>query len=286
MASSSRLRDASLVTPKVVRRLLATAAVMAAGISGVGASTASASVTSVEGTPFSGVVTTLGAQCPNGTITSATVTWGDGASSAATVVLSGNLYNVSGNHTYARYGTYAGTVSVGVNCNGATFTQQGQFLGTISDAPLTAAGVAVSAVPGQAFTSTVAHLTDANPDGVASDDTASINWGDGTTSAATIAPAAGGGFDVTGSHTYATVGQDLISVEVTSSGRSRLSLTRGALIGIVPDPTVTFRSAARPLRTTSRRPSSSTSSPQRSTYSSASARSAAAIIRRAPSRAS
>ncbi len=48
---------------------------------------------------------------PNGTITSATVTCGDGASSAAIVVLSGNLYNVCGTHTYTRYGTYAGTVS-------------------------------------------------------------------------------------------------------------------------------------------------------------------------------
>ena len=237
MVSSSRPRDASLVTPPVVRRLLMTAALMVAVISGVGAGTASASVTSAEGTPFSGVVTTLGAQCPNGTITSATVAWGDGASSAATVVLSGNLYNVSGTHTYTRYGTYAGTVSVGVNCNGATFTQQGQFFGTISDAPLTAAGVAVSAVPGQAFTATVAHLTDANPDGVASDDTASINWGDGTTSAATIAPAAGGGFDVTGSHTYATVGQDLISVDVTSSGGSHASANTTATVAATPSPT-------------------------------------------------
>lgn len=237
MASSTRLRDASLVTPPVARRLLVTAAVMAAVIFGVGASTASASVTSVEGTPFSGVVTTLGAQCPSGTITSASVTWGDGASSAATVVLSGNLYDVSGTHTYARYGTYAGSVSVGVKCNGTTFTQQGQFFGTISDAPLTATGVPVSAVPGQAFTATVARLTDANPDGVASDDTASINWGDGTTSAATITPATGGGFDLTGNHTYATVGQDLISVDVTSSGGSHASASTTATVAASPSPT-------------------------------------------------
>ncbi len=70
------------------------------------------------------------------------------------------------------------------------------------------------------------------------------------------------------------------------SSSTRLSFTRGARIGIVPDPTVTLRSRARPLRTTSRCPSSSTSSLKRSTYASASTRSAAAIIRRAPSRAS
>ena len=44
------------------------------------------------------------------------------------------------------------------------------------------------------------------------------------------------------------------------SSSTRLSLTRGARIGTVPDPTVTLRSRARPLRTTSRLPSSSTSS--------------------------
>ena len=43
------------------------------------------------------------------------------------------------------------------------------------------------------------------------------------------------------------------------SSSTRLSLTRGARIGTVPDPTVTRRSRARPLRTTSRLPSSPTS---------------------------
>src|SRR3954468_14557659 len=66
----------------------------------------------------------------------------------------------------------------------------------------------------------------------------------------------------------------------------RLSFTRGACSAIVPDPTVTRRSRARPLRTTSRLPSSSRSSAKRSTYSPTSASSAAAIIHRAPSRAS
>src|SRR5215213_8804936 len=60
----------------------------------------------------------------------------------------------------------------------------------------------------------------------------------------------------------------------------------GAWIATVPDPTVTLRSLARPLRTTSRPPSSPRSSANRSTYSPTSASSAVAIILRAPSRAS
>jgi hypothetical protein len=62
---------------------------------------------------------------------------------------------------------------------------------------------------------------------------------------------------------------------------TRLSLTRGARTAIVPDPIVTRRSRARPLWTTSRCPSLN-----RSTYSSAYAFSATALIRRAPSLAS
>jgi hypothetical protein len=62
-----------------------------------------------------------------------------------------------------------------------------------------------------------------------------------------------------------------------------LSFTRGARIRTVPDPTVTPGSRARPLRTTSRLPRSSTSSTNDATYTSTSASSAAAIIRRAPS---
>jgi hypothetical protein len=62
----------------------------------------------------------------------------------------------------------------------------------------------------------------------------------------------------------------------------RLSLTRGARIATVPDPTVTRRSGARPLRTTSRLPSSPRSSANRPTYSPTSASNAVAIIRRAP----
>ena len=52
---------------------------------------------------------------------------------------------------------------------------------------------------------------------------------------------------------------------------TRLSLMRGAQIGTVPEPTVSLRSRARPLRTTSRLPSSSISSTNADTYCSTSA---------------
>ncbi len=79
---------------------------------------------------------------------------------------------------------------------------------TVTDAPL---GVPVSGQPlipgqvrGSGFTATLAAFTDPNTLAAPGDFTASINWGDGSTSAGTITGSAGS-FHVQGTHTYATV---------------------------------------------------------------------------------
>ena len=69
------------------------------------------------------------------------------------------------------------------------------------------------------------------------------------------------------------------------SASTRLSFTRRARTGHVPAPQVTVRSCAWPFRTTSRRPSASRVSANRSMYSDTSASRAVISIRRAPSRA-
>ena len=64
----------------------------------------------------------------------------------------------------------------------------------------------------------VATFTSNNPSAVASDFSATINWGDGTsTSTGTVIadPAASGQFDVIGGHTYAVVGNQTMSVTVS-----------------------------------------------------------------------
>jgi hypothetical protein len=66
---------------------------------------------------------------------------------------------------------------------------------------------------------------------------------------------------------------------------TRRSFTRGAVRVTGPTPVVTGRGRAVPLRTTNAWPSSSRAARKRATYSAASSCSAAAIIRRAPSRA-
>src|SRR5205807_1408394 len=103
-------------------------------------------------------------------------------------------FQVTGSHAFAEEGNYAVRVSVSdVGGSGAT------TVGTaaVADAPLTATGAAVTATEGSAFTGVVATFTDANPAGTAGEFTATINWGDGTSSAGAVS-ASNGGFRVAG----------------------------------------------------------------------------------------
>ena len=81
------------------------------------------------------------------------------------------------------------------------------------------------------LSATVATFTDADPNGVASDYTASIDWGDGSSSTAgTVSAAAGGGFEVKGSHTYAAAGQYTITVTIDDVGGAKATATTSANI--------------------------------------------------------
>jgi hypothetical protein len=73
---------------------------------------------------------------------------------------------------------------------------------TINDAPLTATGAPVSAYARYPATVVVATFTDANPLSKATDFTATVDWGDGTSGPATVSTQPGGGYQVTGTYTY------------------------------------------------------------------------------------
>ncbi len=75
----------------------------------------------------------------------------------------------------------------------------------------------VSALVGQALTSvTVATMTDSDINANPAQFSATINWGDGTTSPGTVsASSTPGSFLVAGSHTYATAGSYTVSVQAT-----------------------------------------------------------------------
>ena len=105
---------------------------------------------------------------------------------------------------------------------------------TVADAALTASGTPVSATEGNAVTATVATFTDANPLATTADFTATITWGDGTTSDGTIAEK-NGVFSVTGTHTYAEDGSDLIGVTIKDDGGSTASTTSTATVAPVAE---------------------------------------------------
>jgi RHS repeat-associated protein len=100
----------------------------------------------------------------------------------------------------------------------------------VPDLPLSAAPVTVHATQGVPFTSPVATFTDADPNGVVSDFTAHIDWGDGQSSAGTIAAAPGGGFTVLGTHTYGGFGTFQVAVAIADIGGSMADTTSQALV--------------------------------------------------------
>jgi hypothetical protein len=199
------------------------AAALLLGFPGV----ARADFTTVEGQSFSGRVVDV-QQCASLT---ATIDWGDGTPTSAGAPDGGNADGadgVQGTHTYAEEGTYNGSVSY--TCNQFVGARTATFHATVQDAALTASGSDSSGAAGLSMSALVAHLDDANPAGDANDFSAQINWGDGATSAGTVAVAAGGGFDVTGSHTYGTAGSYSVTTTITDVGTATATASSTAQI--------------------------------------------------------
>lgn len=158
-----------------------------------------------EGATFSGTLatfadTTYAANLPADF--TASIAWGDSTTSTGTVTGSAGSFTVTGSHAYAEEGTYTPTITLSDNAPG-TATQTAAATIHVADAPLTATAMTIGPTEGISFTGVVANFTDADPAGTATDYTAIINWGDGTTTTGTVAPNGSGGFQVTGTHTYA-----------------------------------------------------------------------------------
>ncbi len=194
---------------------------------GLKVSTPAISPAPVEGSAWSGQVTTFtdtGSISPASEF-QATINWGDGTTSTTSsatnpVVITGSdgAFTVTGSHTYAEEGTDGVSVTVTdpplqayTASNVATVTSSPESV-TVADAPLTPQSVPVVITPQQtnvAFT-TSATFTDGNQAAPLSDFVnTTISWGDGTTSTTSSAPnpvvitgPVDGVFTVMGSHAY------------------------------------------------------------------------------------
>jgi hypothetical protein len=149
---------------------------------------------------------------------SATISWGDGTSSPATITGAGGEagYDVTVvPHVYDEEGAYSLVVTI-TDVGGAQATVTIPV--TVLDAPLTATPAAPVNLGGAAFSGQLATFTDADPGANEADYSAQILWGDGSASAGTIAAGTGGVFAVTGSHTYGISGTYTVTVLVRDSG--------------------------------------------------------------------
>jgi large repetitive protein len=197
-------------------------------------------ITPTEGQAFSGTVATFvdtGSTNAASAFT-ATIQWGDGSSSTGTVTGSSGSYTVSGNHTYTDGGTHQMTVQVVETAVSATVstTSTADVSGTDT---LTSTGMTISPTAGSTFTGAVAGFTDSNTAAAASDFTATINWGDGSSTTAGTVTGSNGAFTVTGAHSYSNTGTSTVTVTLSDVNLSSISSTATSTAEVTPSTTTT-----------------------------------------------
>ncbi|MCA1689716.1 MAG: hypothetical protein LC720_04510 [Actinobacteria bacterium] len=221
------------------------------------------SVAPTEGAAFSGTVATfadmVSLACPPASSYAATVTWADGTTSPGAVGEPTQTltctYPVSADHRFGEEGVEPFTVTVA-----ATGTGTGTATGpdgtptsaaasaTVADAPLAALPAPpATAEAGTPLVATFATFSDDDPGATIADYTATVAWGDGTTSAdPALAADPTGGFAVTGRHTYVRPGTFAPVVTVRDVGGSMASAIGAITITAASSPAPSTAAAASP----------------------------------------
>jgi len=168
-------------------------------------------IAATEGQSFTGAVATVFDEDPNASPSeyTADIVWGDGTDTLATF----DGWSVSGVHTYLEEGTYSIAVTVRDPVLGQISRGYGSAI--VSDAPLATQSKTINTT--NPFNGTIASFTDADPNGAVGDYTATIDWGDTTTSPATVTQGAAG-FDVMAAHAYVNLGPYIVTVHVCDAG--------------------------------------------------------------------
>jgi hypothetical protein len=218
-----------------------TTATSTINVVGAGITASFTPFTATESVLFTGKLTHFASTVPGAVAGgfTATINWGDG-SPTSTGTITANAtggFDVTGSHTW-RYGGYK-PVSVRVTniSNGGFIVAGGNnYVGVKA---MTATGASLSGKTGTQLAATIATFTDANTLAVGGDFTASINWGDGTTSLATVIKS-GTTYSVLAWHTYTTVATYSAKTTITNvNGLIVIATTKIAITkGVTSKPTV------------------------------------------------
>jgi hypothetical protein len=163
----------------------------------------------------------------------ASINWGDGTTSTGNISPNpSGGYAVLANKTYLEEGLYTTQITV-TDATGAFATAQGSM--NVTDAYLAPTGINFTARKKITFNGPVATFTDADPNGVLADYTATVNWGDGTTIACpgtecAISAQPSGAFQVQASHQYVRQGTYSVTIQVRDVGGFSSSVTSTATV--------------------------------------------------------
>ncbi|MBV9280122.1 MAG: PQQ-binding-like beta-propeller repeat protein, partial [Chloroflexi bacterium] len=180
-------------------------------------------LSATEGAAFNGAVATFTDPNPAPSGDTATIAWGDGTTTTATVAANNSGgYSVTGSHTYAEDGTFSATVTVSNGALSGTATSTA----TVTDAGLASSGYVLTGTVGVGLAQTVLSFTDSDPGCAPADYSAAISWGDGTSSTGTVAAGSGScSYVVSGTHAYRAAGTYSISTTVRDAGGSTTTNT-------------------------------------------------------------
>jgi len=195
-----------------------------------------ASLSATEGFTFQGTVAALTAAAAASDFT-ATIDWGDGTSTTTgSVTSSGNGgFLVAGHHVYAEQGSFNVVVTVTDKNNNTLAANNNTITAAdtvkVADAPLLAVGNEIDVSQGvTASNVTVASFVDTGGADAVGDYTATIDWGDGTTTTGTVS-ISNGTLNVVGSHAYAATGHYPVKVTIQDEGGATATANSVALLG-------------------------------------------------------
>ncbi|HVX62653.1 MAG TPA: DUF4214 domain-containing protein, partial [Pirellulales bacterium] len=147
----------------------------------------------------------------------ATIEWGDGTTSSGDIAAAANGggFEVSGSHVYAEGGTHSISVQIN-NLGGASATVASKAV--VAEASVTGDGATLTATQNAPLAdAVVATFTHGVGNEKAVEFSATIDWGDGRSSAGTVTELHGT-YTVAGSHTYAQSGSFITKTTISDDG--------------------------------------------------------------------